>query len=201
MHLIPNLTSSQMCSTIIENEREVALKILHRSLQWLAWLMSLVYAFFLYDILGDQVGTKHCLWAPILMLSVPIMATLWRRWRRNRNRQRQYASQASQTSQAREDIKAKSSVHDRAETMFGQVQGQHGTHVEFGIQDAELDNKIKSASGSSNTTTTNININSSSGISPSSRLGTSYSRWLFGSARAPSDLSPRASVYDLNSSF
>ena len=67
---------------MVQAETALALQVLPRSLRWLPWLMSAVLAYFEFDTLGDQQGAVRALWAPLCMLSIPLLAKLWHDRRR-----------------------------------------------------------------------------------------------------------------------
>jgi hypothetical protein len=66
-----------MCDKIVQAETALALKVLPRSLRWIPWVMSAVLGYFIFDIAGDQQGAVAALWAPLCMLSIPVLAKLW----------------------------------------------------------------------------------------------------------------------------
>ena len=70
-----------MCDKIVQAETALALKVLPRSLRWIPWVMSAVLGYFIFDIAGDQQGVVNALWAPLCMVSIPVLAKLWRDWR------------------------------------------------------------------------------------------------------------------------
>ena len=68
----------------MQRETDVAMSVLPHALRWIPWVMSMTVAMFLFDTLGDQQGAVAALWAPLCMLSTPILAKLWQRLQHRR---------------------------------------------------------------------------------------------------------------------
>ena len=101
----------QICVEIVQMETALALKVLPHALRWIPWLMSAVLGYFEFDTLGDQQGVLRALWAPLCMLSIPLLAKLWHDRRRGGAACARLATQQRQGGQGKQGAQQGSESH------------------------------------------------------------------------------------------